>query len=336
MRPGAACQLAEQNRAVVTSILEDAAKNTSAPAGSDEQKIGAFYRACMNEAGIEKAGTGPIDPMLADVGRVASIPALVDEIGKLHVVGVNGGLNFGSGSDTKDSSKQIASLGMGGIGLPDRDYYLKDDARSQDIRKAYRTYVVAQLTNLGDAPATAETQADAIIALETALANATPTRIAMRDPAATYHPMPVADLDEARAAHSVVVVLRAIQRTVVQHGRRRDPGVRHRVRQLGRHHAAHDVEVVPALQDRRFVLELAAQALRRRELRVPQRRAERRQGTAPALAALHRAPPTLRCATCSARPTSRARSRPPPRRARSRSSTTSRACCTTTSRRSTG
>ena len=80
---GSLPELAEQNRAVVTSILEDAAKNTSPPAGSDEQKIGAFYRACMNEAGIEKAGTGPIDPMLADVGRVASIPALVDEIGKL-------------------------------------------------------------------------------------------------------------------------------------------------------------------------------------------------------------------------------------------------------------
>jgi putative endopeptidase len=186
--------LAEQNRAVVTSILEDAAKNASAHAGSDEQKIGAFYRACMNEAGIEKAGTGPIDPLLADVGRVASIPALVDEIGKLHVVGVNGGINFGSDSDTKDSSKQIASLGLGGLGLPDRDYYLKDDARSQAIRTSYRTYVVAQLTNLGDTPATAATQADAIIALETTLANATPTRIAMRDPAATYHPMPVADL----------------------------------------------------------------------------------------------------------------------------------------------
>ena len=191
---GSLPELAEQNRAVVTSILEDAAKNTSAPAGSDEQKIGAFYRACMNEAGIEKAGTGPIDPMLADGGRVSSIPALVDEIGKLHVVGVNGGINFGSDSDTKDSSKQIASLGLGGLGLPDRDYYLKDDARSQAIRTAYRTYVVAQLTNLGDAPATAETQADAVIALETAIAKATPTRVEMRDPAATYHPMPVADL----------------------------------------------------------------------------------------------------------------------------------------------
>ena len=191
---GSLNQLSDENRAVVTSILEDAAKNTSAAPGSDEQKIGSFYRACMNEAGIEKAGTAPIDPMLADVGRVASIPALVDEIGKLHVVGVNGGINFGSDSDTKDSSKQIASLGLGGLGLPDRDYYLKDDARSQAIRTSYRTYVVAQLTNLGDAPATAETQADAIITLETALAKATPTRVEMRDPAATYHPMPVADL----------------------------------------------------------------------------------------------------------------------------------------------
>ena len=88
--PDERTELAQHNREALHAILEDAAKNTSAPAGTDAQKLGAFYRACMNEAGIEKAGTGPIDPMLADVGRVASIPALVDEIGKLHVVGVNG------------------------------------------------------------------------------------------------------------------------------------------------------------------------------------------------------------------------------------------------------
>jgi putative endopeptidase len=193
---GAGSELAEQNRAVLTAILEADAKITNAPPGSDTQKIGAFYRACMDEAGIEKAGTAPIDPMLRDVAAVGTTAALVTEIGKLHVVGVSGGLNFSSDADTKDSSKTIASLGLGGTGLPDRDYYLKDTERFTAIRKAYHTYVATQLVNLGEAQAAADTDADAIIALETAIAKATPPREELRDPAATYHPTPVADLSK--------------------------------------------------------------------------------------------------------------------------------------------
>jgi putative endopeptidase len=191
---GAGSQLSDQNRAVLTAILEDAAKVTNAPAGSDAQKIGSFYRACMDEAGIEKAGTAPIDAMLADINGVTTIPTLVTEIGRLHVVGINGGIPFSSDADTKDSSKQIAALGLGGTGLPDRDYYLKDTERFVAIRKAYRSYVATQLANLGEAQAAAETDADGIIALETAIAKATPPREEMRDPAATYHPTPVAQL----------------------------------------------------------------------------------------------------------------------------------------------
>ncbi|MDB5070573.1 MAG: Endothelin-converting enzyme 1, partial [Candidatus Eremiobacteraeota bacterium] len=171
---GAGSELANQNRVVLTSILEDAAKNTSAPAGSDAQKIGAYYRACMDEAGIEKAGTTPIDPLLAGINGATTVPALVEQIGKLGASGVNSGITFGSDSDTKDSSKQIASLGLGRLGMPDRDYYLKDTEHFVTIRKAYRTYVAAQLANLGETQANAETSADGIIALETALAKATP------------------------------------------------------------------------------------------------------------------------------------------------------------------
>jgi putative endopeptidase len=191
---GAGSELANQNRLVLTAILEDAAKNTSAPAGSDTQKIGAYYRACMDEAGIEKAGTGPIDPLLAGINGVSSTAALVEQIGKLGASGVNGGITFGSDADTKDSSKQIASLGLGRLGMPDRDYYLKDTEHFLAIRKAYRTYIATQLANLGEAQASADTDADAIIALETALAKATPPREEMRDPAALYHPTPVAQL----------------------------------------------------------------------------------------------------------------------------------------------
>ena len=191
---GAASELSDENRVVLTSILEEAAKVTNAPPGSDTQKLGAFYRACMDEAGIEKAGTAPIDPWLADINGISSIPSLVDEVGKLHQVGINGGLTFGASADTKDSSKQIASISLGGTGLPDRDYYLNASPRFAAIRAAYRTYVATQLVNLGEAQATAESDADNIIALETAIAKATPPREEMRDPLARYHPTPVADL----------------------------------------------------------------------------------------------------------------------------------------------
>lgn len=191
---GSLAALSDQNRAVLTGILQEAAKVNNAPPGSDEQKLGSFFRACMDEAAIEKAGTGPIDGMLADINGVSSVPSLVDEIGKLHVDGVNGGLTFGSSSDTKDSSKQIAAISLGGTGLPDRDYYLNDGPRFAAIRTAYHAYVATQLVNLGEPQATADTDADAIVALETSIAKAIPPREAMRDPLATYHPTPVTDL----------------------------------------------------------------------------------------------------------------------------------------------
>jgi putative endopeptidase len=193
---GAGNELSEQNRTVLTAILEDAAKATNAPAGSDTQKLGSFYRACMDEPGIEKAGTGPIDAMLAAIDGVSSVPTLVAQIAKLNQVGANVGIRFSSDSDTKDSSKQIAAIGLGGMGLPDRDYYLKDNPRYATIRADYRTYVVAQLVNLGESQVAAGADADAIIALEAAIAKATPPREEMRDPAATYHPTALAKLAE--------------------------------------------------------------------------------------------------------------------------------------------
>ena len=193
-------ELAQHNREALHAILDDAAKTTNAPAGSDTQKLGTFYRACMDEAGIEKANTAPIDPLLNDIAGVANTNTLAAEIAKLQTQGVNPGLDFSSEPDSKDSSKTIATIGLGGLGLPDRDYYLKDDERTTKIRTAYGEYVATQLQNLGDAPAAAKSEAGAILALETALAKATPTRVELRDPKATYHPTDVSALP-AMGAH---------------------------------------------------------------------------------------------------------------------------------------
>ncbi len=181
-------ELAQRNREALHSILEAAAKTASAPAGSDVQKLGTFYRACMDEAGIERAGTAPIGPLLNAVAAVTDEPSLVDEIARLQQQGVNDGLDFSSEPDARDSALTIATIGLGGLGLPDRDYYLRDDERTTKIRSAYRDYVATQLENLGDDAAASAKEADAIVALETALAKATPTRVELRDPKATYHP----------------------------------------------------------------------------------------------------------------------------------------------------
>ncbi len=148
----------------------------------------------MDEAGIERAGTAPIEPLLASVDSVGDVPTLVDEIARLQSRGVNDGLDFSSEPDSKDSSLTIATIGLGGLGLPDRDYYLRDDERTVEIRGAYHDYVATQLQNLGDDPAAAAKEADAIVALETALAKAMPTRVELRDPKATYHPTAIAAL----------------------------------------------------------------------------------------------------------------------------------------------
>jgi putative endopeptidase len=187
-------ELAQRNRDVLHDILEDAAKTANAPADSDTQKLGAFYRACMDTDTIEKAGTAPVAPLLAAAGAVHDPASVVAALAALQHGGVDGGLRLNARADTKDSSKQIAGIGLGGLGLPDRDYYFNEGERASTIRSAYHDYVAAQLANLGDDPAQAQTEATAVIALETALAKATPKRADLRDPYKTYNPTPVAQL----------------------------------------------------------------------------------------------------------------------------------------------
>ncbi|MEA2721017.1 MAG: putative endopeptidase [Candidatus Eremiobacteraeota bacterium] len=192
-------ELAQRNREALHSILDEAANARNALAGSDTQKLGTFYRACMDEPGIERAGTAPIDPLLGMVASISDVPSLATRIAALQNAGVNDGLDFGSEPDSKDSSLTIATIGLGGLGLPDRDYYLKDDERTAKIRTAYHAYVAAQLQNLGDDTTSAASEADTVIALETTLAKATPTRVELRDPKFSYHPTPVSALPQIGA-----------------------------------------------------------------------------------------------------------------------------------------
>jgi putative endopeptidase len=193
-------ELGQRNRDELHTILEEDAKLANAPAGSDAQKLGAFYRACMDVDAIEKAGTAPIGALLSTVDGARDVASLATTIAKLEHEGITAGLPLGARADLKDSSKTVATLTFGGLGLPDRDYYFNEGDRAEKIRAAYRTYVATQLQNLGDDPAKAQAEATAVIALETALAKATPKRADLRDPYKFYNPTPVAKLS-ALAPH---------------------------------------------------------------------------------------------------------------------------------------
>lgn len=186
--------LAEANRSVLHGILDDAARDTSAAPGSNEQKIGTFYRSCMDEAGVERAGLAPLQPELDAVAAIRDRAALLTELGGLEQIGVNVPLSFGADSDAADSTRQIASLSVGGLGLPDRDYYFRDDAKARTIRTAYASYIATLLAHSGESATAAASDATAIVTLETAIAQATPERADLRDPLKTYHPLPVTQL----------------------------------------------------------------------------------------------------------------------------------------------
>jgi len=186
--------LNEANRNVLHEILEAAAKDTAAPAGSNEQKIGSYYRACMDEAGIEAAGLSPVQPELDKIAALTDAKSIVNEMARLGYRGVGNPLPFGSSTDLKDSTKEIAEVGFGGLGLPDRDMYFPTDDRGKTVLAAYHAYVAALLGLDGESAAESTANGDAVVALETALATATPKRADLRDPQATYHIESTVDL----------------------------------------------------------------------------------------------------------------------------------------------
>jgi len=188
--------LQDQNDDALHAILESAAANTAAPAGSNEQKIGAFYRSCMNESAIEAADLGPLKAELAKIDAIASTADVNAEIVHVDHIGTAVGWGLGAAPDRKNSSRTILSVSPGQLGLPDRDYYLKDDDRSKKLRTVYATYIATTEGFRGIPDAQAQADAQAIIALETEFAQARPPRAELRDPAKTYHPMTVADLQK--------------------------------------------------------------------------------------------------------------------------------------------
>jgi putative endopeptidase len=188
---GRSSELEQRNREVLRKLLDEAAANPSA----ENRQVADFYGACMDEAAIEAKGLAALQPELDRVTALADKKDLPTLVAHLHEIGVNVLFNFGEDSDYKDAVNAIAVVDQGGLGLPDRDYYFKTDAKSVQQRTAYAAHIGRMLILLGDAPERAAAEAKAIVAFETGLAKAALTQVQRRDPAAIYHKQPVATLE---------------------------------------------------------------------------------------------------------------------------------------------
>jgi predicted metalloendopeptidase len=180
--------LDEQNTNVLHGILDGLTAKKKF-ANSNEQKIADFYGSCMDEQKIEAEGLQPLDPELQRIAQITDLPGLEDEIARLHAHRIPAVFGFGASQDYKDSTQIIAQAVQGGLGLPDRDYYTSDDAKSKATRDEYVKHVARTFELMGDSPERAATEANTVMNLETKLAEKSLTRVQRRNPEANYHPM---------------------------------------------------------------------------------------------------------------------------------------------------
>ena len=186
--------LADKNQQALRQILE-AAEKSNAPAGSNERKVGDFYASCMDTGAIEAAGTKPIDAVMqriAETTNARNLPALAAQ---LQQQGIGVLFRFTSGQDAKESTQVIAIALQGGLGLPERDYYLRDDDKSKKLRDDYTKHAAKMFGLLGDTPDKAAAEAITVLNLETSLAKASMSNVDLRDPIKTYHKMKLAEVE---------------------------------------------------------------------------------------------------------------------------------------------
>jgi endothelin-converting enzyme/putative endopeptidase len=179
-------ELTERNQAILRDILESGSK-PDPKRSSIDQKIGDYYATCMDEAGIEKKGVAALKPELDRIAAIKTRAELAAALAHLHNSGTSGLFQFGSQPDFKNAKLYIAGVDQGGLALPDRDYYLKDEERFANVRKQYPAHVQKMFELLGDAPDVAAKEAQTVLDIETALAKVALERVKRRDPANIYH-----------------------------------------------------------------------------------------------------------------------------------------------------
>jgi endothelin-converting enzyme/putative endopeptidase len=191
-------KLYEDNLAYLRAILEQAAAAKERDAVT--QKIGDYYAACMDESVVEKLGAKPIHSELDAVNNLKSLKQLAPLVTALQMSGARAVFRSGPEQDPDNSDAMILDIAQGGLGLPDRDYYLKDDAKSKEIRQRYLLHVQKLFELLGDSAEIAKQNAATVMRMETALAKASLTRVERRDPYKQKHKMSPADLNKLAPA----------------------------------------------------------------------------------------------------------------------------------------
>ncbi len=184
----------ERNKTELKTILERAAAAKS-PAFI-QKLVGDFYASGMDESAIEAAGLAPLQPELARLAALSDVSQLPATLAHLHLLDVFVGFYLSDEADPGNSTMSIAGAGQSGLGLPDREYYLRDDDRSKALRVQYTNHIAKMLGLAGDSPPVAQSEAAAILKLETILAQASKSHADLRDPVANYHKIPAADLQK--------------------------------------------------------------------------------------------------------------------------------------------
>ncbi|MEO8195363.1 MAG: M13 family metallopeptidase [Thermoanaerobaculia bacterium] len=190
-------KLYNENQQYLRSLVEEAAQNPQTE-NAELRKLGDYFGACMDLAAIDKAALNPIRADMTAIGKLKEPSALAPLLGPLHLAGRGRGLLFGFGSeqDPGDASQRIAVVQAGGLGLPDRDYYIKTDAASVALRAQYLEHTARNFQLMGEAPEWAAESAAIVLAIETDLARASLSRVDRRDPRKVYHRMNIAALQK--------------------------------------------------------------------------------------------------------------------------------------------
>jgi putative endopeptidase len=192
-------ELRERNSATLRSLLEEAAV-PSPDRGRPARLAGDLYAACMDEEAAERKGAEPIASDLARVAALDDKADLAEAVAALHRQRVANFFRFGSDRDFEDASRMIADVDQSGLGMPDRDYYLKDDEHSKELQAAYVDHVARTFELLGDSPEAAKAAAAAVMGIETELARASLERAKRREPANIFHKMSKDELQQLSPA----------------------------------------------------------------------------------------------------------------------------------------
>ena len=192
-------ELHERNQTILRGILDKQSADTPGRSATN-QKIGDYYYSCMDEAGIEAKGIAPVKPAMDSINAMSDKKQLAGVLGGLHHGGVKAFFDFGAEPDFKDSKVDIATADQGGLGLPDKDYYFKTDAKSVELREKYEKHVAKMFELYGESPAKAAADAKTVMKVETDLAKSSLDRTEQRDPTKVYHKLTTAQLQELSPA----------------------------------------------------------------------------------------------------------------------------------------